>query len=153
MGGARPPVLIIVARNLIASLSWGSSARQQGPRSSISPGMISIVCRWAAWLLLAAIVFVTLSPIGLRPDTGAPASLERFAAFVALGGAFCLGYPRHRVPILLFMVAVAGALEALQHLVPGRHGRITDAAVKDLGAAAGVLVAGQLVTWFPDRFR
>ena len=114
--------------------------------------MISIVCRWAAWLLLAAIVFVTLSPIGFRPEIEAPANLERFAAFAALGGTFCLGYPKHRVPVILFMVAVAGMLEALQHLVPGRHGRIADAAVKELGVAAGVLVAGLLVTWFfPTR--
>jgi len=115
--------------------------------------MINIVCRWAAWLLLAAIVFVTLSPIGLRPETAAPASLERFAAFAALGGTFCLGYPKHRVPVLMFAVAVAGVLEALQHLVPGRHGRFADAAVKELGVAAGGFVAGQLVTWFPNRFR
>src|SRR5437763_11372533 len=107
----------------------------------------------AAWLLLVAIVFLTLSPIGLRPDTGAPASLDRFAVFVALGGVFCLGYPKHRVWVLLFVIVIAGALEALQDLVPGRHGRIPDAAVKDLGAAAGVLVAGQLVTWFRHRFR
>ena len=115
--------------------------------------MISIVCRWAAWLLLTAIVFVTLSPIGLRPETAAPASLERFAAFAALGGTFCLGYPKHRVPVLLLMIAAAGVLEALQHLVPGRHGRIADAAVKELGVLTGALVAGQLVTWFPKRFR
>ena len=115
--------------------------------------MISIVCRWAAWLLLTAIVFVTLSPIGLRPETAAPASLERFAAFAALGGTFCLGYPKHRVLVLLFMVAGAGVLEALQNLVPDRHGRIADAAVKELGVLTGALVAGQLVTWFPKRFR
>ena len=96
--------------------------------------MTGIVCRWAAWLLLAALAFVTLSPIGLRPETAAPASLERFAAFAALGGTFCLGYPKHRVSVLLFMVAVAGVLEALQHLVPGRHGRIADGAVKDWAA-------------------
>jgi hypothetical protein len=115
--------------------------------------MISAVCRWTAWLLVAAIVFVTLSPVGLRPDTGAPASIERFAAFAALGGVFCLGYPKHRMAVLLFVVAVAGALEALQNLVPGRHGRIADAAVKALGAAAGVLVAGQLAIWYRKRFR
>src|SRR5689334_14274394 len=108
--------------------------------------MISIVCRWVAWPLLAAIVLVTLSPIGLRPETGAPAGLERFAAFAALGGVFCLAYPRHRLRALLLLVAFAGALVTLQHLVPGRHGRIIDASVKGLGAATGVFVAGRLVT-------
>jgi VanZ family protein len=115
--------------------------------------MISVVCRWIAWTLLAAIVFATLSPIGLRPVSGAPANLERFAAFAALGGVFCLGYPKHRSRALLLLVAFAGAVEALQHMVPGRHGRIADASVKALGAATGVFLTGRLVTWLSDLFR
>ena len=114
--------------------------------------MIGRLCRWAAWPLLAAVVFVTPSPIGLRPVTPAPANLERFAAYAVLGGVFYLGYPKHRLPALLLLVALAGALEALQHLVPTRHGRISDAAVKVLGAAAGVFVAERLAAWFPSLF-
>lgn len=115
--------------------------------------MITVICRWVAWPLLAAVVFVTLSPIGLRPATAAPADLERLAAFGILGGMFCLGYPRHRLLVLLLLVAIAGALEALQYLVPTRHGRIHDAAVKALGAAIGVVLAGRLASWCPDLFR
>ena len=110
--------------------------------------MISRVCRWLAWPLLAAVVFVTLAPIGLRPVTGAPANFERFAAYAVLSGVFCLGYPKHRISVLLSLVALAGALEALRHFVPTRHGRIADAAVKVLGAATGVFV-----TWCPNLFR
>src|SRR6266550_2316018 len=91
--------------------------------------------------------------IGWRPVTGGPAGLERLAAFAALGGMFSLGYPKHRVLLLLFLVAIAGALEALQNLMPTRHGRIPDAAVKALGAAMGVFVAGRLATWCPNLFR
>ena len=115
--------------------------------------MIRVLCRWAAWPLLAVIVFVTLSPIGWRPVTGGPVGLERLAAFAALGGMFSLGYPKHRVLLLLFLVAIAGALEALQNLMPTRHGRIPDAAVKALGAAMGVVVAGRLAMWCPNLFR
>ena len=96
--------------------------------------MISRVCRWLAWPLLVAIIYVTVSPIGLRPVTPAPADLERFVAYAALGDVFCLGYPKHRLLALVSLVALAGALEALQHLVPTRHGRISDAAVKALEA-------------------
>jgi VanZ family protein len=113
---------------------------------------ISSICRWIAWPLLAVVIFVTLSPIGLRPVTAAPADLERFAAFAALGGMFCFGYPRHRFIALLSLVALAGALEALQHLVPTRHGRISDAAVKALGVATGVFVAERLASWCPSLF-
>ena len=114
--------------------------------------MISRVCRWIAWPLLAAIIFVTLSPIGLRPVTPAPANLERFVAYAALAGVFCLGYPKDRLLALLSLVAFAGVLEALQHLVPTRHGRISDAAVKMMGAAAGVFLAERLATWHPRLF-
>ena len=114
--------------------------------------MIGRLCRWAAWLLLAVVVFVTLSPIGWRPVTPAPVNLERFAAYAVLGGVFCLAYPKHRLPALLLLFALAGVLEALQHLVPTRHGRIADAVVKASGAAAGVFVAERLAAWFPNLF-
>jgi VanZ family protein len=97
--------------------------------------------RVAAWLLVAAIACVTLSPIQMRPITAAPADLERFIAYTALGGAFCLGYPRHRVSIILVVIAFAGLLEVGQHLVPGRHGRVHDAVLKVAGAFFGLAVA------------
>jgi hypothetical protein len=36
--------------------------------------------------------------------------------------------------------------------VPTRHGRISDAAVKALGAATGILVAQRLAAWYPRLF-
>ena len=115
--------------------------------------MISFVLRWVAWLLVAVIAFVTLSPIGLRPLTGAAADLERFVAFAVLGGAFCLGYPKHRWLVVLLLIAIAGSLEVLQHFVPDRHARIHDGAIKALAAAVGVVTANRLIIWYPDFFR
>lgn len=115
--------------------------------------MISTLCRWIAWPLLAAVVFVTLSPIAWRPVTGAPAEIERFVAFAVLGAVFCAGYPKRRIVVLMLLVVIAGSLEALQQLVPTRHGLIYDAVLKALGAATGAFVAGRLVTWCPDLFR
>jgi len=114
---------------------------------------IRVICRWVAWPLLAAIVFVTLSPIGWRPVTVAPADFERFAAFAVLGGIFCFAYPKHGLLILLLLVATAGGLEALQHLAPTRHGRIHDAAVKALGVTVGILLVGRLPMWRLGLFR
>lgn len=115
--------------------------------------MISTLCRWIAWPALAAVVVVTLSPLAWRPMTGAPAEIERFAAFAVLGAVFCAGYPKHRIVILVLLVAFAGSLEALQQLVPSRHARIYDAIVKAAGAGMGVFVAGQLTMRCPDLFR
>jgi VanZ family protein len=97
--------------------------------------------RWLAWILVAVIAFSTLSPIGMRPVTAAPADMERFLAYAALGCAFCIGYPRHRVGIILIVIAATGLLELGQHLAPGRHGRFHDAVLKAAGAFFGLAVA------------
>jgi hypothetical protein len=97
--------------------------------------------RWIAWLLIVALAVFTLSPIELRPVSGAPANLERFVAFVVTGAAFGLGY-------LILLIGIAGLLEAAQNYVPGRHGRLPDGLVKVsgalLGAAASMFVGRPL---------
>ncbi len=97
--------------------------------------------RWVAWLLLLAIAVFTLSPIEFRPVTAAPVTLERFAAFAAIGAAFCLGYPRQRLPILVLLLGIVGLLEVAQNYVPGRHGRLPDGIVKASGALLGAAFA------------
>jgi hypothetical protein len=97
--------------------------------------------RWVPWLLVLAIVVFTLSPIELRPVTAAPVSLERFAAFAAIGVAFCLGYPKHRLSILVLLVGIVGFLEVAQNYVPGRHGRLPDGLMKASGALLGAAFA------------
>lgn len=97
----------------------------------------------AAWLGLIIIAAVTLSPIGLRPQAGSPHG-ERLFAFTIVGALFGLAYPRSLWLVASLVVAVALGLEALQQIVPGRHGRIFDAAVKAGGALAGVAGAALL---------
>jgi VanZ family protein len=97
--------------------------------------------RWVAWLLVLAIATFTLAPIELRPVTAAPVSLERFAAFAALGVAFCLGYPKHHLSILVLLLGIVGFLEVAQNYVPSRHGRLPDGLVKASGALLGAASA------------
>jgi len=97
------------------------------------------------WLMLAFIVFVTLSPIGFRPSTGSP-HLEHFAAFALVGLAFALAYPNRVMLVVAIVVGAALGLEALQLLTPDRHGRATDALVKALGGISGISV-GQMVSF------
>ncbi|BCM82659.1 hypothetical protein NS228_10060 [Methylobacterium indicum] len=98
---------------------------------------MSRASRLLGWLILAAITVATVAPIGYRPVSGAPVSVERFGAFALLGFLFALGYPRHRWRVLLLTVAAAGALEAFQLLEPSRHGRIADFMVKVVGCGFG----------------
>jgi len=100
--------------------------------------------RLVTWLLVAAIVVATLGPIGFRPRTTMPVDVERALAYVALGLAFAMAYPRHIWWAVAFVILGAVGLEWLQNLSPDRHGRETDALVKVAGAAIG-LGSGWLV--------
>jgi hypothetical protein len=101
----------------------------------------SFLMRCAAWVALAAVAVVTLSPIGLRPTSPAPADLERLVAFVGLGLIFALAYPRRWVTTVALLCVAAGLLEIGQHLVPGRHGMPHDFALKAAGAGLGAGLA------------
>lgn len=94
----------------------------------------------AAWLAVAALTVVTLSPIGLRPSIG-PADLERAAAYAILGVLLVLAYPRHGLMVLAGVVLLAAGLEFGQALTATRHGRVDDFLVKAGAAAFGALLA------------
>lgn len=100
--------------------------------------MIKNLAQIVAWGLAAVIVVLTLGPVGLRPQFGHP-SMERFAAYLALGAAFSMAYPRHRAWVALAVVCAAFGLELGQLLVPGRDARVPDAMAKAFGAVSGVL--------------
>jgi len=98
------------------------------------------VTRLLAWLLLAAIVALTLVPPGWRPVTGVPHKLEHFATFVVAGGAFALAYPGHAWLLGLMAVLFTAALELMQLLSPGRHARWSDFLVDAAGACIAIAV-------------
>lgn len=98
---------------------------------------------FATWAAFGLICLVTLSPIGLRPETGS-VGLERFLAYALLGALFIISYPHQYVRFAIFVVVVALGLEALQQLTPDRHGRLTDALLKAAGGLSGC-VATRLV--------
>jgi hypothetical protein len=96
-------------------------------------------------VILGVVIFATLCPRNLRPWTGQSADLERFLAFVALCGAYAFAYPHRCRPILcLVLVGGGGALEAIQNLLPDRHGTVADFATKAFGSIAGAVIANTL---------
>jgi len=112
--------------------------------------MMARFARPAAWLLLAAICFVTLAPIEMRPTTSEPADLERIFAFAVLGLIFALGYPRRWVLVVCLVAGAAFAFELAQIFASTRHARLEDATVKALGGGGGVL-AGMVVNRIARR--
>lgn len=95
----------------------------------------------AAWGLLAAVFVATVGPIQLRPISGHSVGLERFLAFAIIGGLFGLAYPKRWPLVLALVLGSAAAFELMQHLSPGRHGRLADFAVKAAGGIAGLATA------------
>ncbi|WP_436084783.1 VanZ family protein [Pararhizobium sp. LjRoot255] len=93
--------------------------------------------------MLAALVFVTVSPIGLRPHTIVSVGLDRSVAFFLAGAVFAIAYPKRWMSLALFLVASSFAIEILQELSPTRHARLDDALVKAVGAVAGI-IAGKI---------
>lgn len=98
---------------------------------------MSRASRYLGWLILAAITVSTIAPIGYRPVSGMPVSIERFGAFAVLAFLLALGYPRHRWQVLVLTMVAAGGLEAFQLLEPTRHGRVADLMVKVVGCGVG----------------
>ena len=97
--------------------------------------------RIASWLLVVAIVVLSLVPASLRPETDVPHAFEHLAIFVATGIAFGIGYGRRPRLVTLWLVIFAGAVELAQFAVPGRHARLSDFIVDALAACIGLAMA------------
>jgi hypothetical protein len=104
-----------------------------------------------AWAALAFIAYATLArntlvywlygilaPLLAHPSMHLYVPVEHLVAFAVLGALFSIVYPRHTLLVLLFVLAVAGLLEALQTLTPDRHGTLIDYLEKTAGGAIGI---------------
>ena len=108
--------------------------------------MKTLKYRIAAWLGFAAMLFVTLSPIEMRPGDIFNVDVDRALAFGLLAAMFMVAYPRHALFVGGMIVLSAGAIELLQALSPTRHARLDDAIIKGSGALGGMLVAEAYTT-------
>jgi len=113
--------------------------------------MFKTVIRILAWVMLLAILAVTISPLNDRPHVGSGPTFERAGAFALLGLLFCLGYRRFWPVALLVVVLAAGGFEFVQALTPDRHARLADALVKAGGGVVGVGIG--LLAKRPDSRR
>lgn len=113
---------------------------------------MSILTRSFAWLLAAAVTFATLGPPGLRPHSDLGQDGEHALAFILVGLAFGLAYPRRRLLSTAAAVVLIGVLELMQFWAPGRHARLEDFLVDALTACIGFALAAA-ADWLLARFR
>jgi hypothetical protein len=109
---------------------------------------ISTALRILAWLLLIGLIFVTLSPINLRPISPLPTQVERAGALAIVGFVFALAYPKRIWLVVIMVLGSTTLLELLQLASPSRHGRVIDLAVKLIGGGFGLLAG-----WALSRYR
>jgi VanZ family protein len=103
-----------------------------------------ILVRLVAYALAAAVSFATLGPPSLRPHSDLGQNGEHAFAFVLIGVAFALGYPRHRLLVAGLTAVMTGVLELLQLFVPGRHARFEDFLVDALATLAGFVIVSTI---------
>ena len=102
--------------------------------------MSTRIFRILAWMLIGAVVILSLVPPTLRPVTGASHDLEHFAIFALCGYAFGVGYRSRHLFHAVALVTFAGSIEVLQFTAPGRHARMLDFVVDAIASCAGVLI-------------
>jgi len=95
----------------------------------------------AGWMLLFAIVALSVVPQPLRPETSIPHVMEHASVYFLTGLAFGLGHPSRFVGWLLGLSAFTLAIEIAQIWIPGRHARASDFVVDASAVALGLGVS------------
>jgi VanZ family protein len=96
--------------------------------------------RIVAWLLLSAIVVLTVVPPSSRPTTFVPHKIEHASIFLAAGISFGIAYLGREWLLSIGAIVFCAALELTQLYVPGRHARLSDFIVDATAAVLGVCV-------------
>ncbi len=104
------------------------------------------VLRVVAWLLLAGLIFATLSPNDMRPASPLPTQGERGIALAVVGFVFALAYPGRVLLVATIVLGATIGLELLQLVTPSRHGRLIDVSAKLVGGAIGIAIG-----WIVNR--
>ena len=99
------------------------------------------IARATGWLLVAAIVTMSVIPASSRPVSGAGQNSEHFLVYLATGLAFGFGYAPKFWRLAFSLLTFSAGIELAQLLVPGRHARMSDFLVDATAAWLGLLLS------------
>jgi VanZ family protein len=90
---------------------------------------------------VAVIIVLSLLPGDERPHTGLAGQIEHGVAYFGTAVFLALGFRtiRDRVAAVSLLVGLAGVLEVIQRVIPGRHSQVIDWFASSSGAGFGVL--------------
>ena len=117
-----------------------SRLENEEPAGATNRGALTVraaLVRLVAWLLAAAVTFVTLGPEEVRPHPVLGQRGDHAVAFLLVGLLFARAYPERRWTVSAVAVALIGVLEIMQLWMPGRHARFEDFVVDALSACVG----------------
>ncbi len=107
---------------------------------------IESLSRAAFWLCVLTLLYLSLVPGTLRPQTGASGHFEHFIAYAGTGFLFAPGTTlRSRLFAALALTALSGAMELAQLSIPDRTGEFDGFFYSSLGAWLGI--AGGSLVW------
>jgi VanZ family protein len=106
--------------------------------------------RAAGLVALCLVVILSILPGKMQIRTPAPKEFEHFVAYFTVASVLALGYRRNlfALAIAIFLIVVAGALEQVQRLIPGRTARLADWEASTMGVVIGTAFAIVMASLF-----
>ena len=100
----------------------------------------TIWARLAGASCILVVAVLSLIPAAIQRRTPLPGAVEHFLAYAITGAVVVFALPEVRVTVIVLCLAIlAGLMEILQLMVPGRESDIRDFIASSAGAAAGAL--------------
>jgi VanZ family protein len=113
---------------------------------------MTTILRIFARLSAACVTFATLGPPNYRPCSNLGQDSEHALAYVLIGLACELAYPRHRLITSVISVVVISVIEILKFWAPERHAQLEDLVIDALAGCAGSALAAGL-DWMVQQLR
>jgi hypothetical protein len=109
-----------------------------------------VAWRIVCWVILAAIVLLTVWPFDLAPEGPISTGFSRVICYAALAFSFAMSYRRHFLFATSLPVACLCARELIPMVIAGHHLDWPDTVHKGLGIVIGVSI-GLVSNWESQR--
>ena len=107
--------------------------------------LLKNINRSVGWIMLSAIVVLSVGPPSWRPTTFVPHEIEHASICLTAGILFGTAYLGREWILSVGAIVFCAAIELAQLFIPGRHARLSDFIVDASAAVFGVFVGRLLL--------